>query len=134
MKALARVCVVLMFASGAGALVLGLLLWVGRGWNLVPVHVALGLVVVVALWALAAAAWRGALRVGTVAFAILWGLGTVALGLTQGRFLPGSYHWVVAVLHLASGGVAIGLGRILATTVAQGTAARVGERDAGMQQ
>jgi hypothetical protein len=53
--------------------------------------------------------------VGFVAFASLWGLLVVVLGLTQGRLLTGDVHWVIQVLHLLVGlgaiGQAEGLGR-----------------------
>jgi hypothetical protein len=39
------------------------------------------------------------------------------LGVTQGRLLPGSWHWLIQVLHLLVGLAAIGLATDLATRI-----------------
>ena len=48
------------------------------------------------------------------ALALVWGLITIILGMTQTQLLPGSAHWVIRALHLVVGLVAMGLGETLA--------------------
>jgi hypothetical protein len=108
-----RVFLGLSLAAGALALVLGLGLWWGVFAGLLTWHMGLGLTLVVSLWVLAALAWRRTRRIGPSALAIVWSIAVVALGVTQGRLLPGSAHWIVQVAHLLSAGVTIGLARAL---------------------
>jgi len=114
MKIVARICLVLVLLCGAAALLLGLAFWTGHAWRFLPVHRALGLTMVAALCVLAVLAWRATARPALPALVIVYVLAVAALGLTQPRLLPGSAHWIVQVLHLATAGYAIGLGRKLA--------------------
>ena len=47
---------------------------------------------------------------GLVALAAVWGLIVPILGVMQTQLLPGGAHWVIEVIHLLVGLVAIGLG------------------------
>ena len=98
-------------------MVLGVALWQCNTRPFTRLHIGLGIAVVVSLWILAGIAWRNGARRGVVAFAAVWGALTWILGFTQARLLPGSFHWVVAVLHLIVGLTAIALGGRLARTV-----------------
>lgn len=111
---LVRVCGVL-------ALVLGLLFWLGDlPGSLIGVHMLLGVVLVLALWALAALGARAGVSKGLVIAAVVWGLLTVWLGQAQTSLLPDfSVHWIVQVIHLAVGMGAIGLGESLAARTAR---------------
>jgi uncharacterized membrane protein len=80
----------------------------------------LGIVLVVSLWLLAANAWRNRARAGLVAFAIGWGLLTWGLGGTQNWLLPGSFHWVVQLIHLLVGMSAFAIGQVLARAAPPG--------------
>ena len=99
-------------------LVLGLLFWTGRALQLVPLHMAFGLVLVLGLWSLAALAAMRDVPLSLVAGAALLGLAVLALGMTQTRILPGSGHWIIQVLHLLLGMAAMGLGERLARRAA----------------
>ncbi|HJZ48529.1 MAG TPA: hypothetical protein VKE41_15240 [Roseiflexaceae bacterium] len=99
---------------GLVLIVLGLLFWTGNALALIPVHMLVGLVLVLLLWAQAGLAARAGVGIGLVALAIVWGLVVVALGMTQTRLLPGDFHWVIRVLHLLVGIAAIGLAERLA--------------------
>ena len=109
-----RVFVVMIRICGFGAVLLGAAFWLGYARSLTQLHMALGIGVVLSLWILAALAWRDTSQRRLVAFAVFWGLLTWILGLTQTRLLPGSLHWLVQVVHLAVGGVAIMTGGRLA--------------------
>ena len=109
-----RISLAVVILCGVAALGLGLAFWTGHAWTLVPVHRALGLTLVVALCVLAALAWRATSRPALPALVIVYALAVAALGLAQQRLLPGSTHWIIKLLHLATAGYAIGLGRKLA--------------------
>lgn len=98
-------------------IILGVLFWTGNAPGLVPLHMLLGLILVIALWVLAGVAAANGVSVGLVALAAVWGLVVLALGLAQGGMLVGSAHWIVQVIHLLLGLGAIGLGEMLAGRV-----------------
>ena len=98
-------------------MVLGLAFWMGYARSFSRMHIWLGIAVVLSLWILAGIAWWNGARRGVVAFAVVWGALTWILGFTQARLLPGSFHGLVAVLHLMVGLTAIALGGRLARTV-----------------
>ena len=117
MKATAVVMQWVVRLTGVALIVLGLMFWAGRAHTLIPLHMLLGLVLVVALWILAGFAARAGASSGMVALAFLWGLVVLGLGMTQTRLLVGSAHWIVQVVHLFVGLAAMGM--------AEGLAARV---------
>jgi hypothetical protein len=110
---------VLMRACAVVLLLLGVLFWTGNATGLVPLHQFTGFVLVLALWTQAGLAYRAGVSRGLVALAAVWGLVVPVLGLAQTALLPGSAHWVIRVLHLLVGLVAVGLGEALATRVHQ---------------
>lgn len=104
--------------TGLIMLVLGGLIWTGGFDVLIPFHVFTGVVLVLALWTIAALAGRAGVSRGLVVLALLWGLLLPVLGLSQTRLLQGDAHWIIQVLHLLVGLAAIAqaenLGRRLA--------------------
>lgn len=102
---------------GLVMIVLGLLFWTGNALNLIGLHMLIGIVVVLLLWALAIIAARNGVSLGLVALGIVWGLIVVALGMTQTRLLPGDLHWIIRVLHLLVGIGALGIAERLAGTI-----------------
>ena len=101
---------VLLKLAGFAALILGISFWTGTGLQLIPVHMLLGLVVVISLWTLAGMGARAHLGTGRVALGIGWGILVLAIGAGQTRLLPGPSHWIVQVLHLVLGATAVWLG------------------------
>jgi hypothetical protein len=93
--------------AGLVMVALGVLFWTGNALALVPVHMLIGLLVVLALWALAVLAGAAGVNPALVALAFAWGLLVPVLGVTQERLLPGAGHWVIQVLHLVVGLLAI---------------------------
>jgi hypothetical protein len=122
-RAIVRVAVKSLVVCGAALLALGTVIWTGNGDALIPVHIAIGVVLVLALWTIAAIAARSGVPVGTVTFAVAWGVGIVLLGLAQEDLMTGGWHWVVQVLHVALSMGAIWWGRRLATLMRQRSAA-----------
>ena len=110
---------VLIRICGPTALVLGVLFWTGNALTLLPVHMLAGIVLVLSLWTLAILAALSGVHRGFVALAIVWGLIVPILGMSQNQLLPGSLHWMIQVLHLLIGIVAMGLGQGLAIRIKQ---------------
>jgi hypothetical protein len=103
---------------------LGVLMWLGVARQLVGLHMLLGVLLVLLLWVQSALAARAGVSAGLVALAVVWGLVTPALGMTQTGLLPGSMHWVIQVAHLAVGIVALGLGDRLTAQARRALVAR----------
>ena len=95
--------------DGVVMLILGGLFWTGNALALIPVHMLLGIVLVLTLWSLALIAARSGVQPGLVGFAIVWGFVVPILGMTQSGLLPGPAHWVIQVIHLLVGITAVGL-------------------------
>ncbi|MBO0684427.1 MAG: hypothetical protein J2P45_14820 [Candidatus Dormibacteraeota bacterium] len=93
---------------GVVQIILGLLFWSDHQQSLIPVHIVVGLILVLSLWTLAVmAAVLRAAPAGLVAGALAWGLVVVIFGLTQDQIMAGPSHWAVQVLHLLVGLFAI---------------------------
>lgn len=105
--------------AGLIQIVLGLLFWIGIGRNLIPMHMLIGLVFVLALWTLSILAAVAGVSRGLVALALAWGLIIPVLGVTQTRLLPGAAHWVIQLLHLLVGLAGMWLAMELATRSAE---------------
>ena len=117
MRAATTVIRMLIRLIGLVMIVLGLLFWTGNALTFIGLHMLLGIVLVLLLWAQAILAARSGASLGLVALAIAWGLIVVALGMTQNRLLPGDAHWVIKVLHLLVGIGAIGIAERLARSI-----------------
>jgi len=117
MTTVATVVRMLLRACAVVLLVLGGLFWTGNVTGLVPLHQFIGFVLVLSLWTLAVLAARAGANLGLVAGAAVWGLVVPILGLAQTSLLTGSAHWLIRVLHLLVGLVAVGLGEALAARV-----------------
>jgi hypothetical protein len=102
--------------SGIVQLLMGLVIWTGAFDQLIGFHIAIGVLLVLALWALAGLA-IGRAPAGQVAVAFVWGLLMPIFGLTQDRLLTGSFHWILQVVHLLVGLAAIGMGEGLARRI-----------------
>jgi hypothetical protein len=104
-------------------LLLGGLFWTNNARGLVDLHQLIGFVLVIAIWVQSGLAARAGVSLGLVAFTVLWALVVPILGLSQTELLPGSAHWVIQVLHLLVGIVAVGLAERLATAIRSRTLA-----------
>ena len=114
--------------AGVVQLLLGVSIWIGFGYRLLPVHLVNGVLIVVGLWTLAVLALAAGGRPGLATFAIVWGLALPAFGWTQSSILVGSWHWVIQVGHLLMGVVALGTADALAKHVLATRPSGVGER------
>ena len=107
--------------TGLTQIILGLLIWIFHPDAVIPVHIAVGLALVLSLWTLAFLAAEAGVSRGLVILAVFWGLLAPVLGLTQGQLLVGDAHWVIQVVHLLVGIGAIGLADTLAARIKRTT-------------
>src|SRR5262245_52351817 len=114
MKNAFRATLVVFRLTGLLQLVVGVVFWTGHALNLIPLHMMIGSVFVLALWALAGLGARSGAPPGLVALAFAWGVVVPAFGVTQARILPGDWHWVIRSLHLLTAIIAMGIGNRIA--------------------
>jgi len=113
-----RIALMLARLSGVAVLLLGILFWTGHALSLVQTHMALGVILVLALWTLAGLALRAGVDRATAAIAIAWGLAIPILGVVQLWLPAGGGYGLVRVLHLALGLGAIAQAESLAKRIA----------------
>ena len=121
-----RITVMILRIAALITLILGLIFWTSNvANNLVPVHMLLGLIVTLALLILGGVmiTVKGGLGLGIAA--IVLGLIVPILGLTQTQLLVGSLHWIIQVVHLLIGLMAIGMGEMIAGRYRRTVAAKV---------
>jgi hypothetical protein len=105
--------------AGLLAFVLGLMLGRAGFALLIRVHMALGIVLVLALVLLSilglSARVQSALPFVSLACAVV----VFVVGITQNRLLPGGGHWVIEVIHPLLGIAAMGLSDAMAAAVSR---------------
>lgn len=94
--------------------ILGIFVWTGHGDSLIPLHIAVGLLLVIDLWAAVALGLRAGAPIGLAILALVWSVGMPVFGLFHTSLLPGDTHVVISVLHLVVGLAAVGLVEALA--------------------
>ncbi len=102
--------------GGVVMIVLGLLFWSGNALTLKNEHMTLGLIVVLALWMLAATAMQRGVSVGLVIGAFVLGLVVIGFGMAQTSLMSGATRVVVElirVVHLLLGLTLISFGEII---------------------
>jgi hypothetical protein len=107
---------------GLFLLVLGFMFWSGRSFEMVPVHMRFGEVLVSLLWILAAIGLRAGLKPALVLGAMLYGVIVLAFAFRMGTFLPGRAHEAIRVLHFLLGVGAIGLAESIGVRIRRGLA------------
>jgi hypothetical protein len=99
--------------TGVVQLILGLLIWTENAFNLIGIHMLIGLVLVLSLLVLAAVSTQEGVPIGLAAGVAVLALVALVLGMTQTSLLPGSSHWVIQVIHLLIGLAAVGSGEAI---------------------
>ena len=117
MKRTATIVQAIMGLCGIAQITMGILFWTGNALDFVNLHMFLGLAIVLLLWALAALGLRAGIASGLAGLAFVWGLIVPAIGMAKAQILPGSLHWIVQIVHLLLGIVALGLGDTLARRI-----------------
>jgi hypothetical protein len=96
------------------ALIFGILFWLNIATNLIPVHMLIGIIVVLCLWIIGLA--QGFMKGGSLPLAVLTfvlGLALAIVGLYQQQWLIGPAHWVIQVIHLLLGLSAIAVAEMI---------------------
>lgn len=83
-------------------LILGIMVWPGNADGLITPHIALGVVLTIALLVMDYQAFRAGVSPGLVALAVVWALALPVLGLTQ-EMLPESFATFTQLFHLLLG-------------------------------
>jgi hypothetical protein len=115
MRPTLRVAIMLTRLLGVVQIVLGIVLWIGVARSTVPLHAALGSLLVLAIWIIAVIALFALPQRGLALFTLVWGAIVLWLGMAQTRLVVGSGHWVIRVAHLVIGLAALGLAESLAS-------------------
>jgi hypothetical protein len=102
---------------GVILIVLGFMFWTGHAFNLVPIHIKLGISLAGLLWILAILGMVARLNPVLTIVAILWGALVVIFGMRMGAWLPGAAHEAIRVLHFLIGLAAIGLSESLSARI-----------------
>ena len=106
-----RIATAALTLAGSLALISGLLFWTGIAVNLITLHMLLGFLAVSALWVIGVAqafSPRGSWLIA--ACALMVGAVMIAIGTMQSSLLPGEFHWIIQLIHLALGLLTIGIG------------------------
>ena len=127
MRATANISIWIVRVAGTLQLVLGALFWTGHAYTFVPLHIISGILIVLTLWTVAVLALVARTRRGLALFGLLWGLALPAFGMRQATMLIGPTHWIVRVIHLVMGLVAMGVAATLGQTILAAVPGRIAE-------
>jgi hypothetical protein len=100
--------------TGILQLLMGILIWMGGFPMLVPIHMLIGFVFVIAMWILGFRAMSARVASGLAGVLIAWGAIVVAFGMTQAQLWPGPNHAAIQALHVVVGLMAMGLSDMVA--------------------
>lgn len=95
-------------------LLLGITLWLGRGYSLLKLHMWLGFIVAFALLAIVLLSLLAKVKPALPIVSLLWAVALPVVGIAQLHVMPGGDHWIIQVIHLILGLGAIGLAEALA--------------------
>jgi hypothetical protein len=116
--ALRRATVISLWTTRAAAvllLALGVYIWTGNGDELIPVHMVIGLLLVLSLWTIATIAARSGVSRVVVGLAVAWSVLAALLGLIQEDLVTGAWHWTIQALHLVIAMAMVGWSQYLVT-------------------
>ncbi len=108
-----RVSLMVLRLSVLVNLVLGILFWTGNANALQLLHIILGFLAVISLFAIGIAQGVRGGSFGLALATFVVGFLLALVGLFQTRWLPGPNHWIIQVIHLLLGLIAIGLGEMI---------------------
>jgi uncharacterized membrane protein YczE len=100
------------------------MLWSGRGYEYLRLHMWLGFIITFALLLLVILALLARVRPAMPLVTFVWAVLLPVIGIAQLRIVPGPNHWTIRVIHLILGVGAIGLGEVLSKRIKQAGARR----------
>ena len=86
--------------AGVLLLAVGIYIWTGNGDELIPLHMVIGVLLVLSLWTIATIAARFRVSRVAVTAAVGWSVVAAFFGLIQEDLVTGAGHWTIQVLHL----------------------------------
>jgi hypothetical protein len=95
-------------------LLLGITLWLGRGYSLLRLHMWLGFIVAFALLAIVVLSLLAKVKPALPIISLLWAVALPVVGIAQLHVMPGGNHWIIQIIHLILALGAIGLAEALA--------------------
>ena len=110
-----RMLIMFMRIAVAFQVIVGIGFWTGHWAGLRNLHMAVGALFVLALWVLAGMALSQHRAQRLAAFALVWGVIVLGLGMVQQGILIGDLHWIIRVLHLVVGIAAMPIAERLTT-------------------
>ena len=120
-----RIASIVLRLGGTLAVILGILFWSGNALKLVAIHMLLGILVVLSLWALGIGqAFSSGGSWPLAGGALVLGLLVIVVGMRQTSLLVGQFHWVIQVVHLLLGILAVGVGQLAAARGRNSSAVR----------
>ena len=99
--------------TGIAQLLLGVLIWMGNAGGLIPVHMLIGLVFVLAMWILGFRAMKAGVVPLLAGILLLWGAAILAIGMTQAQLMPGANHAAIQIVHVLMGLIGMGLSEVV---------------------
>ena len=84
-------------------IVMGILIWMGKGAEQVNLHMALGMLLAVLVVSFAVMGKAAGAPKSLTWVTIMWAIVTIAVGVEQRRVLAGSSHWVLQLVHRLRG-------------------------------
>jgi hypothetical protein len=105
--------------TGLIQLGVGLVTWPGKAYFLIPIHIFIVSILVVALLVLVTLAAQARVSTWLVLLGGAWALVLPAWGLTQTLFVPENVVWIIQVLHVLCGIGAVGVAEILGARMAK---------------
>ena len=102
---------------GVILIVLGFMFWTKHSYDLIPLHIRLGVSLVVLLWIMAVLGIVAKVKPMLTVGSILWGALVAIFGMKMGAWLPGTAHEAIRVLHFLIGVIAIGLSEMVAVRI-----------------
>ena len=94
-------------------LISGILFWTGNADNFQNVHILIGILIVLSLWTLGIVQGIQGGSFGLALATFVVGFLLALVGHFQTRWLIGSNHWIIQVIHLLLGLSAIGLAEMI---------------------
>lgn len=102
---------------GTLMLILGIIFWINQNGHLIIFHILIGVILALLILLLAIFSAIAGAPKGWVALTFVWAIILPIYGMTQATLLAGSFHWIVHVVHLLVGIIALGDTEVLVSQV-----------------
>ena len=99
--------------TGLIMVILGGIFWITQWVPLVFIHILLGFTLVFLLWGLVYRAARAGVAIALVGITTAWSTLLPVLGFLQAQLIAGSLHWIIHLIHLLAGLIALALAEII---------------------